>query len=838
MNRFAFALFLVTALLVPVTMRDGGLDARPAARGSFLGPVTGFVENAGQWDADVRFAARFEDVDLAVGEDCVGMTLSGRDRVRMQFEGAHSPRFEGVDDTGARCHFFVGDEKRWATHVRVFAATVAHEMYPGVDVVFRRGGGSRFEYDFVLAPDADIESIVCRLDGAHALRVDPVDGALEFETEHGTVRQPRPTSWVDAPDGSRAPVECDFVLLDERRLGFEAEPVAAGRLTIDPQIQWFTYFGGAALDRGYSVVTTSDGAIVTGGNSASADTPTTTGAFDESFNGVGANPFTVGDYYVARFDAEGQLEFATFLGGTDNDSLSAIRLAPGGDVIVAGWSRSTDFPVTAGAYDTTHNGNGPPQLIGGDVCVSRLSADGSSLVYSTFVGGADTEWPNSLAIGANGEVTVAGHTHSLQYPVTPGAYKTAMHPIGHSDLFITRLDPTGSSLVFSTLFGGDGEEYALALELDDQNGVVFAGATDSTDLDTTPGAFDETFNGGPGLYADAYVAGIDATGSTLTFCTYLGGPGDERAEALAFEPDGSMTVVGETRAPGFPVTPGAYDETHNGGRDLFVTRLSADGTQVAWSTMLGGALDEYARGIEAIGGGRVVAVGYTGSDDYPLTEGAFDTVRGPNGDDVCLSELSADGSTLLASSFLGGDWDERVESSALHPSGDLVLTGTAFTIFSPTTPNAFDPTPNGGGDAFLARIALLAVGCERFGAPTPGCAGGAVPGTRAAPQVGNTDFAVTCTAAQAGASGSLFFALAPAASPVNVLGIDLWVDVSTVFASIPVSADPHGGATLSLAIANDPGLAGQSFATQFVWIDPCGAFGLASSSGLMLEVQP
>jgi hypothetical protein len=243
----------------------------------------------------------------------------------------------------------------------------------------------------------------------------------------------------------------------------------------------------------------------------------------------------------------------------------SLALDAQGACTVGGWTWSTNFPTTPGAFATTHSGGLH------DAWVARLSPTGASLVYSTFLGGTQWDQVNALAVDAQGACTVTGVTTSGDFPTTPGAFDLSYN--GAMDAFVARLSPSGSSLVYSTFVGGAANDEAIALALDARGAVTIAGDTMSPDFPTTPGAFDTSYNGGSQFDGDAIVTRLSPTGASLVYSTFLGGTNADSAVVVVLDAQGAATVAGPTESTDFPTTPGAFDTTHNGNRDGFITHL-------------------------------------------------------------------------------------------------------------------------------------------------------------------------------------------------------------------------------------------------------------------------
>jgi hypothetical protein len=387
---------------------------------------------------------------------------------------------------------------------------------------------------------------------------------------------------------------------------------------------------------------------------------------------------------------EPSLAWSTFLGGNSYEVAHALALDSLANPVLAGWTLSSDFPTTPGAYDRTFNGNH-------DVFVAALSASGSALLWSTFLGGSSYEDAHTLALDSLGNPVLAGRTLSSDFPTTPGAYDRTYN--GNHDVFVAILSASGSALLWSTFLGGSEGDSVCGLVLDSSGNPVVAGYTLSSDFPKTPGAYDQTYNGAE----DVFVSRLSASGDALLWSTFLGGSGSDVGSDLALDSLENPVVMGYTLSSDFPKTPGAYDQTYNGSHDVFVSRLSASGSALLWSTFLGGGGSDVGSALALDSSGSPVVMGYTLSSDFPKTPGAYDqTYNGA--EDVFISRLSASGDALLWSTFLGGSGSDVGSGLALNPSGNAVVTGYTLSSDFPKTPGAYDQTYNGAEDVFVSRL--------------------------------------------------------------------------------------------------------------------------------------
>lgn len=683
-----------------------------------------FVPNLGQWEHPARFVHRSGTMTLFLEDrgwviDVVQRSVEPDHKTRgvalqMTFEGdAGVPEIIGEKKLDGHHNYFLGkDESRWRSHVPLYGSVRYENLYPGIDLRLREANGVP-EYDLLLQPGADLVAVCVRVEGGQSLSI-AKDGSLVIETALGPVTQSQPRTWQVDGDGRRREVVCNFTLLGAERFGFEA-PGWDGdtSLTIDPDLVWSTYLGGGGGESANAFSVDGAGVVTVAGQTSSIDFPTTTGAYDSTYNNTG-------DAFVSRLDPQktgtAQLLYSTYLGGSSPDQAYAVDVDASGVVAVAGETGSADFPVTSGAYDTTHNG--PP--FGSDVFVSRLDptkTGGAQLVYSTFLGGGSGDIPRALYVDAAGVVTLAGETRSSNFPMTTGAYDTSYNKNG--DAFVSRLDSqkTGSAqLVYSTFLGGNSTDYVYALAFGGGSLVAVAGETRSPNFPATTGAYDVTFNGiAPNYYPDAFVTWLDLSktgASQLSYSTFLGGTDVDHAYALHVDAKGTVVVAGETQSTKFP-TKSAYDRTYNTNGDAFVSQLdlTKSGTaQLVYSTYLGGTSSEYAYGLSVDAGGMVTVAGFTGSTNFPVTSGAFSSVHNgpPFGDDAFVTRLdpSKKGSKqLVYSTFLGGNGYERALALRGDASGGVTVAGITASSNFPTTSGAYDSIYN-GGDAFITRLSM------------------------------------------------------------------------------------------------------------------------------------
>ncbi len=422
----------------------------------------------------------------------------------------------GQDRLPGIVNYFIGnDPNQWYTNIPTFGRVEYQDVYPGIDLAYygnqspdREGAG--LEYDFIVSPGADPNAITLNFAGADSAELNP-DGDLVLHTAAGDVVQQRPLTYQDL-GAERQEIPSRYVA-DGTQVRFDVGAYDASRpLVIDPLVLGYSTYlgGGGTFDAAYDIAADDSGHAYVTGETRSVKFPSTAGAFDESYNG-GTN-----DVFVAKLNGDGSgLVYATFLGGIRGDQGGAIVVDTDGNAYVTGGTWSDDFPTTPGAFDETYDGTGSTA----DVFVTKLNAAGNALVYSTYLGGADSDGANEIAVDGTGAAYLAGSTSSITFPTTPEAFDTSYNG-GTTDAFAVKLDPSGNALIYSTFLGGSDDDNGIGIGVNADGTAYLTGSTGSLDFPTSLGAFDQTYNGD---VVDGFVTKFDARASTLIYSTFLGG---------------------------------------------------------------------------------------------------------------------------------------------------------------------------------------------------------------------------------------------------------------------------------------------------------------------------
>jgi hypothetical protein len=560
----------------------------------------------------------------------------------------------GVDKQAGVSNYLTGnDASKWHTDVPNYGQVDYQGVYSGIDLVYH-GDQKQFEYDFVVAPGADPRAIRLTFDGMKSASLDR-SGNLVLHTSGGNVVEHAPVVYQEV-NGQRRAVAGRYVLQGNHQVAFQVGHYDHSKpLVIDPTLSYSTYLG---IGFGYAIAVDSSGSAYMTGMTNWANSPT-------------KHPFQAGnaggnDVFVTKFKADGTaLVYSTYLGGSGDDEGTGIVVDPAGNAYVTGTTGSTNFPTSHAAQASFGGGSS-------DAFVAVLNAAGSALVYSTYLGGSGSESINEHAVSialstdasGNTSAYVAGTTGSTNFPTTSGAYQ-----VTYGDAFVTKYGPAGA-VVYSSYLGGDGQDEAFGIAVDGAGNAYLTGR--GTSMPTTPGAYQVASAGGP----DAFVTKLNASGSGLVYSTYLGGNNLDVGYGIAVDGSGNAYVTGYTQSTKFPTTSGAYQGAFGGGyHDAFVTELNATGTALRYSTYLGGSGQDEGDGIAVDGAGNAYITGLTASTNFPLRN-AFQSAYGGNAADSFVAKLNpslSGAASIVYSSYLGGSSTHTGNGIAVDSSGNAYV---------------------------------------------------------------------------------------------------------------------------------------------------------------------
>src|SRR5438445_9203757 len=628
----------------------------------------------------------------ADGPDYATMSTGFAMRIKLLGSRRGAPlRSRGLKELPSTTNYFYGiDRKAWYSGIPHFGKVSYENVYPGIDILYH-ANQQQLEFDFLVAPGADPKAIVLGLDDASQVKID-ARGGLLLESPAGNIRLHRPRLYQlkEGFPAKREVVSGRYVFKGARRVGIEVASYDASRpLIIDPTLSYSTFLGGSDFDQATAVAVDSAGLAYVAGLTTSTNFPTTTGAFDRTVSKC--------DVFVSKFNpaASGaaSLMYSTYLGGSQNDIGKAIAVDSSGNAYVAGQTFSNDFPTTAGAFRTTfggvadafvtklnsngtalsystylggsdldqgrgialdssnnayvtgftHSSNFPTQSPiqpargssqDADAFVSELAANGSALLYSTYLGGNAYDQGNGIAVDSSGEAYITGSTRSSNFPVVGALQVTCSSCPTINDGFVAKLGPGGSTLLYSTYLGGSGDDQANGIAVDSLGSAYVTGLTSSSNFPTTAGAFQSTLSGTVG----AFVSKLNGNGSTLIYSTYLRGSTLDFGQSIAVISSNAY-VTGQTMSSNFPTAnPIQATCSSRSAGCAFVTELNHAGSAAVLSTYLGSAALDEAIGLGVDSLGNAYVAGDTASSAFP-TANAFQSTFGAGPYDAFMAEI-------------------------------------------------------------------------------------------------------------------------------------------------------------------------------------------------------
>jgi len=666
-----------------------------------------FEINDGQADAATRFLSRGKGYNLYLNATesvlVLGKAPADENKNRPDNKRAKRPnipvavvkmkladankqaRISGLEELKGKSNYFIGnDPAKWRTNVSAYAKVKYEEVYPGIDMVYH-GDQGNLEYDFVVAGGADPDDIKMQYEGARSLRINE-NGDLLIRVTGGELRQHKPIVYQEI-DGQKVQVAARYVLKRKTEVTFEIGAFDRSKvLLIDPQLTYSSYLGGNQDDYAENIALDGTGNIYVSGMTRSTNFPIAN-AFQSSHGG--GSDFW--DAYITKLDPTGStLIYSTYLGGNGDEYCYGLAVDGNGSAYISGVTWSGNLP-TVNPFQSSHGGGSE------DAFVTKFSPAGSALVYSTYLGGNSSERSQAMTVDTAGNAYVTGYTYSANFP-TLNPFQPAKAGTAE-DAYITKFSPIGV-LIYSSFLGGDGPEISDAVAVDSSGNAYLTGLTGSTNFpilnprqSTLAGQF------------DAFVTKVNAAGTALVYSTYHGGLDYDNANGIAVDASGNAYVTGGAGSGSinFPIV-AAVQSVAGGAGDAFVSKFSASGNSLIFSTYLGGSGIDAGNGIALDSANNVYVTGQTTSTNFPRNL-ALQTFNAGSTDGF-VTKLDTNGATLIFSTYLGGFANDTPQSIAVNANGDAYVTGRTVSTNFPTA-SPFQSTNGGSGDGFIVKITGL-----------------------------------------------------------------------------------------------------------------------------------
>jgi hypothetical protein len=715
-RKFIFLAMLMIGLSFPIL--PVGAEAPLMGDGSVY-----FIENVGQFAEQARYLVLGATPGIYLAKDAIWYTLNGpvgrtddltaqsrwQANIKVSFVGLNpEAQMEPFNRLVGHFSYFRGAQDTWRSNVPIWGGVRFIDLYPGIDLEVT-GDGHRLVQRLICRENCpeNLAQVRLRIEGAQAAALAVHRGGqteVALDTPAGRLDLPllSVASWFPAGDPrinrrEGQPIELENPFTRPAQLN----AASAAPSTPDSRLLYSTFLGGDnGGETSYDIQVDASGAAYVVGGTNSDDFPVTPGAITKP----GIDFW--GEVFVAKFNPSGSaLDYAAILGGSEDDQGLSIDIDSQGYAYITGSTDSPDFPTTSGAFDrscgTDGNCNNTESSLYPDGFVAKLNPSGSVLIYSTFIGGEDSEGGEKIDV-LSGQAYVIGNTQSDLFPTTPG---TMDHGCQNFGTFVVKLNSAGSGLVYSTFMPSTYCPFgACALAVDSSGHAFLTGTANLSLFPFTPGAFDTTYG-----TDEAYIAKLKQDGTGVEYATFVGGSGIERAWDIAVDANGYAYLVGSTESSDFATTLNAYDRTcGNDGKcldgstypraDIFVVKMNLNGTGILYGTYLGGsdtdcttfATIEKDCSIAVDAAGNVYISGGTDSSDFPITSGAVDT-HFEGYSEAFVVKLNPAGSTLDYGTLLGG-WDEETgHGVTADGSGMVYVTGGTGSDDFPVTAGSFDP---------------------------------------------------------------------------------------------------------------------------------------------------
>jgi hypothetical protein len=665
-----------------------------------------FIENRGQWPQDVLYLTQLNGLNAWITKQGItydfyelnpfpaheddnfkqinqsNTSISGHVVITKQVNYNNIPSCIGLQPIKTKYNYFLGKNKlKQVKNVSLYREVLVKNIHNNIDVRYYFENG-KLRYDYIVNPNANPNQLNIIIDGA--LNINVNENNLTFTTSFGKVTH-TDLFVYQLVNGRKIKIQAswkkekDYITFN---IGNYDKSLP---LIIDPLI-FSTYLGGSNSESANKIKLDNNDNIIVCGSTNSLNYPTTPGAYQT----------TIGNYtniFVTKLNPmASSIIYSTFIGGTGNETCYSMAIDNLNNVYISGTTSSTDFPTTNGVVQPLYGGGGY------DGFITKLNADGDSLIFSTFLGGNNYETISDIALDNNKNIYIVGSTESNNYPVTLNGYQQTFQG-GLNDVIISKISPNGNTLLYSTYLGGTDLESGTGIAVDMLENIYITGYTYSSDFPSTSNALQNNFNGGN---VDIFISKINNSGS-LTYSSFFGGNNDETSSEIIIDTQNTIYITGGTNSTNFPITSNAYQASLTGvNNDAFILKININSNTILYSTYFGGWQNDYSNHIVLDNSGFLYITGKTASTVFPLSSDALQTnLSGSN--DAFVSKMDTLGN-LIYSTYLGGNNYDIATCLTLNSLNNIYILGETYSSNFPTTSGVIQSTIGGSKDIFISKI--------------------------------------------------------------------------------------------------------------------------------------
>ncbi len=651
-----------------------------------------FEKNQGQADKQVSFLTHTKnqsvfftpkEVVISIKENQITNSKEvEQDVLRMQLVGAKEINPIALEPIAAKVNYLVGNTpENWQKNVSCYSKIKYKNVYPNIDMLYY-GNQNTLEYDLILNPGGKLKDIKLYFQGAHDLNLDQ-QGNLVISLTQSKIYKHKPVVYQEI-NGHKELVECSYIIGKNNQVQFEVPSYDTNNtLVIDPVLTFSTYFGGTFTDEALAITTDFSDNIYIAGTAGFTDFPII-GNINQQKSGTA---------FLLKLDSNNNLLYSTYFGGSGIDTITSLASDKLGNIYLTGETFSDDFPIVNAFQSKSNKGS--------DAFISKISPDGSQILYSSYLGGNGNDIGNSITLDSLGNIYIVGSTFSNDFPLLNALQPNFTSKRNTRDGFITKLNALGNSLVYSTYLGGDDDDVARKIVVDSNGNAYVTGFTSSTNFPATA-----LLAGTQVQQKDIFLTKINPEASKFVYSVYFGGSEDDEANSLVIDSLGNVYLTGITKSANFPLNK-AIQANYNGNQDGFITKLNQQGNSISFSTFLGGQGFDEINDIIMDKDKNIYLAGSTTSSDFPVLNAFQSILQAQNSDssqDSFVTKINTDTNSVVFSTYFGGDDNDKANAIGLNSKGDIYLAGKTKSKNLPLIRPLQRTIKSSFEDIFIARI--------------------------------------------------------------------------------------------------------------------------------------